>query len=118
MCADRRVRSTSGDSPRSSEVGASLPAAKRIGFARFKEVMKEQFLMLRLDEERAIAALPKLLPEKRQERELGIAALRRVLAARGSLSAEDSRRLARIESLFDVPAATISAEPQHEPAGE
>ena len=101
-----------------NEVGATLPAAKRIGFARFKEVIKEQFLMLRLDEERAIAALPKLLPEKRQERELGIAALRRVLAARGSLSAEDSRRLARIELLFDVPAATISAEPQHEPAGE
>ena len=100
------------------EVGATLPAAKRIGFARFKEVVKEQFLMLLLDEERAIAVLPKLLPEKRQERELGMAALRRVLAARGSLSAEDSRRLARIESLFNVPAATISAEPQHEPADE
>jgi hypothetical protein len=95
-----------------------LPATKRIGFARFKEVVKDQFLMLLLDEERAIAALPKLLPEKHQERELGMAAVRRVLAARGSLSAEGSRRLARIEALFDVPAGTIGAEPQHEPAGE
>jgi len=100
------------------EVGATLPAAKRIGFARFKEVVREQFLMLLLDEERAIAALPKLMPEKRQERELGLAALRRVLAARGSLSPEDSRRLARVEALFDVPAGKINAQPQHEPAGE
>jgi pimeloyl-ACP methyl ester carboxylesterase len=99
------------------EVGAALPAAKRIGFARFKEVVKEQFLMLLSDEERVIAALPKLLPEKRQERELGMAAVRRVLAARGKLPAEGSRRLARIEALFDVPARTISTEPQHEPAG-
>ncbi|HEV2099473.1 MAG TPA: DUF3141 domain-containing protein, partial [Stellaceae bacterium] len=99
------------------EISAALPAAKRIGFARFKEIVREQFLMLLRDEERAIAALPKLLPQKRQDREVGMAALRRVLAARGSLPAEGARRLARIEALFDVPATTIGAEPEHAPAG-
>jgi Protein of unknown function (DUF3141) len=100
------------------EVGAALPAAKRIGFARLKEVLKEQFLMMILDEERAIAALPKLLTEGRKERELGLAAVRRVLAARGALSAEGSRRLARIESLFNLPAAAIPAEQQPESVAE
>ena len=49
------------------EIGASLPAAKRVGFARFKEIVRNQYLMLLLDEERAMAALPKLLYEDRRE---------------------------------------------------
>ena len=44
------------------QISAELPAAKRIGLARFKEIVKEQYLILLLDAERAIAALPKLLP--------------------------------------------------------
>jgi pimeloyl-ACP methyl ester carboxylesterase len=100
------------------EVGAALPAAKRIGFAQLKEALKEQFLMMMLDEERAIAALPKLLTEDRKEREFGLAVVQRVLAARGALSAEGSRRLARIESLFGLPAAAMPAERQPEPVAE
>jgi hypothetical protein len=100
------------------EIGAALPAAKRVGFARLKEVVREQFLILLLDEERAIAALPKLLPENRKERETGLAAVRRITAARGVLPAEGSRRLARIEALFSSPAAPAGAERQHEMADE
>src|SRR5882724_12087331 len=44
------------------QISGELPAAKRIGLARFKEVVKEQYLILLLDAERAIATLPKLLP--------------------------------------------------------
>jgi hypothetical protein len=100
------------------EVGAALPAAKRIGFARLKEVVREQFLILLLDEERAIAALPKLLPENGRERDTGLAAVRRIVAARGTLTAEGGRRLARIEALFAGPATPAGAERQHEMAGE
>jgi pimeloyl-ACP methyl ester carboxylesterase len=82
------------------EISASLPAAKRVGFARFKEIVREQFLMLFLDEERAIAALPKLLPEDNRECEAALAMVRRVLGARGDLSEEGRRRLARIEAMF------------------
>ena len=100
------------------EVGAALPAAKRIGFARFKEVVKEQFLILLLDEERAIAALPKLLPEDGRERATALAMVRRILAARGGLPAEGKRRLARIEALLNLPAEEKPAERQREPAAE
>ena len=92
------------------EISASLPAAKRIGFARFKELVKEQFLMLFLDEERAIEALPKLLPEDHREREAALAIVRRVLSARGGLSEEGRRRLNRIEALFSGPHAKVTPE--------
>jgi hypothetical protein len=87
------------------QISAELPAAKRVGFARFKEVVKEQYLILLMDQERAIAALPKLLPEDLREREAALAMVRRVLAARGSLSAEDNQRLKRIEAVFAGPPA-------------
>ena len=68
------------------QISAELPAAKRVGFARFKEIVKEQYLILLLDAERAIAALPKLLPGNRRQCEEALALVRRVLAARGALA--------------------------------
>jgi Protein of unknown function (DUF3141) len=82
------------------EISASLPAGKRVGLARFKEIVRDQYVMLLLDEERAIAALPKLLHEDRRECEAALNMVRRVLAARGKLSEECSRRLTRIEAMF------------------
>jgi Protein of unknown function (DUF3141) len=92
------------------EISSSLPAAKRVGFARFKEIVREQFLMLFLDEERAIAALPQLLPEDHRECEAALAIVRRVLSARGGLPEEGSRRLKRIEALFSGPPAKVTPE--------
>ncbi len=86
------------------QIGAELPSAKRIGLARFKELVKEQYLILLLDAERAIAALPKLLPEDRRQCEETLAQVRRVLASRGALPEEGSRRLERIETIFAGPA--------------
>ena len=80
-----------------------MPPARRVGFARFKEIVKEQFLILLLDQERAIAAIPKLLPDDRRQCEEALGLVRRVLAARGALSDEGSRRLERVESLFAGP---------------
>jgi hypothetical protein len=77
-----------------------LPPAKRVGYVRFKEIVKEQYLILLMDAERAIAALPKLLPDDRRECEEALALVRRVLAARGALPAEGRRRLERIETMF------------------
>src|ERR1700730_9005219 len=85
------------------QIGAELPAAKRVGFVRFKEIVKEQYLILLLDPERAIAALPKLLPNNRRQRDEALALVRRVLAARGALPEEGRRRLERIEALFAGP---------------
>jgi hypothetical protein len=95
------------------QISSELPAAKRLGLARFKELVKEQFLILGLDEERAIASLPKLLPDDQRACEGALTVLRRVLEARGALSDESARRLAQIERLFGgPPAETRSA---HQP---
>jgi hypothetical protein len=92
-----------------------LPAAKRVGLARFKQIVREQSLILLLDADRAIAALPKLLPEDRREWDNALAMVRRVLAARGSLPEESSRRLARIESMLpSTPPKTTARERQRE----
>src|SRR5215472_1295976 len=82
------------------QIGAELPPAKRIGFAKFKDMVKEQYLILLVDTERAIAALPKLLPDDRGQCEEALVLVRRVLASRGALPEEGSRRLKRIETLF------------------
>jgi hypothetical protein len=85
------------------QISGELPAAKRIGVARFKEIVKEQYLILLLDAERAIAALPKLLPGNRRQCDEALALVRRVLAARGALPEEGRRRLERIEAMFGGP---------------
>ena len=85
------------------QISAELPAAKRIGVARFKEIVKEQYLILLLDPERAIAALPKLLPGNRRQCEEALALVRRVLAARGALPEECRRRLERVETMLAGP---------------
>ena len=85
------------------QISAELPAAKRVGFSRFKEIVKEQYLILLLDAERAISALPKLLPDDRRECQEALALVRRVLATRGALPEEGHRRLERIEAMFTGP---------------
>jgi pimeloyl-ACP methyl ester carboxylesterase len=92
------------------QISAELPAAKRIGLARFKEIVKEQYLILLLDAERAIAALPRLLPDDRRQCEDAVKLVRRLLAARGALSGEASRRLQRIEAMFAGPPPEVGRE--------
>jgi hypothetical protein len=85
------------------QISSELAPAKRVGYVRFKEIVKEQYLILLMDAERAIAALPKLLPDDRRECEAALALVRRVLATRGALPAEGRRRLERIEAMFAGP---------------
>jgi hypothetical protein len=82
------------------QISVELPPAKRVGPARFKEIVKEQYMILLLDAERAIDALPKLCAGNRRQCEEALTLARRVLAARGPLAEAASQRLARIEGMF------------------
>jgi hypothetical protein len=82
------------------EINSERPPAKRISLTVFKEILKEQYLIMMLDEERAVAAIPKLLPADGAERSAMMSVIRRILAARGTMSDEAKRRLARVETLF------------------
>jgi pimeloyl-ACP methyl ester carboxylesterase len=81
---------------------ASRPVAKRMSLAQFKAMVKEQFLLVSLDEERAIAALPRLLGDDAGTRKTALDALHKVLAAPGDVSDVAKQRLARVEALLDV----------------
>jgi pimeloyl-ACP methyl ester carboxylesterase len=100
------------------EIGAELPPAERIGYARFKDVVKEQFLIVLMEEQRAVEALPKMLHGDRRRCEEVLAMLHRVLAARGALSPEAAQRLARVEQVLDVPVPIAAARPQQQTAAE
>jgi hypothetical protein len=89
------------------QISAELPAAKRVGLARFKEIVREQYLILLRDPERAMAALPALLTDDRTQSQEALALVRRVLAARGALPEEGRRRLERIEAIFAGPPPEI-----------
>jgi hypothetical protein len=95
-------------------IRASRPAHKRISDRQFKAMMREQYLLVCLDEERAMTALPKLLGGDATERKAALDALHRILAARGDLSDVGRRRLARVEATFDVkPEKVNKAERAH-----
>jgi hypothetical protein len=84
----------------------SQPRHKQVTFAQFKEIARDQYLLLRLDEDRAIRTLPTLLGADIRGRKAALDALHRVIDARGELSREGARRLAKIETLFAVKAAS------------
>ena len=85
-------------------IRAAQPAGKRRTIGQLKELLKEQYLLVCLDEERAVRAIPKLLPKHMDERRAAFDALHQMIAAKGELSAEGKRRLDRIETLFDATA--------------
>ncbi len=87
-----------------AERGASRPRAE------LKALVQDQFLLLRQDEARAIAAIPQLLPVSAEERHDLLDALHAVVGAPGLLTPKAQDRLARVEALFDVwPAAREAA---------
>jgi pimeloyl-ACP methyl ester carboxylesterase len=83
-------------------IRASRPPGKRLSVARIKELVKEQFLLVLLDEERAIGAIPTLLGTDAAERRTALDVLHRVIGARGTMPEESERRLERVEALFGV----------------
>jgi len=95
-------------------IRASQPPSKRISLPRFKEMMREQFLLVCLDEERGVTTLPRLLGADAVEHDAALEILHRTLAATGGMSEEGRRRLARIETLFSAkPAKALASETAH-----
>jgi len=95
-------------------IRASHPADKQMTLANLKEMLRQQYLLVCLDQERAVSALPKLLGSEAGPRKDALDGLRRVLAASDSLSDEGKRRLKRIEGLFAVePPKRTKAEAEH-----
>ena len=80
----------------------------RLTLAEFKMLVREQFFMLLLDQEAALAAIPKLLPDDAKARQAAFAAIREVLSASAAISGEVAKRLKRVAELFGVDAGELS----------
>jgi hypothetical protein len=76
------------------------PANRRRSLGEIKVMFRDQYMLLHLDEERAVRAIPHLLPEDDERRAAGWRAVTDVLGARGPLPAEGGRRLERLRDLF------------------
>jgi hypothetical protein len=66
----------------------------------FKRIIREQFFMLVVDEERALATLPRLLPSDRAARAEAFALVRSVVEAAGEVREAEAERLAAVERIF------------------
>jgi pimeloyl-ACP methyl ester carboxylesterase len=84
----RRIREAHGDIP----------------IENFKALVREQFNILLIDEEAALAAIPSMLPPDMETREKGYGLIKQILSARGELSAEDKRRIGEVARLFGLEA--------------
>ncbi|MET0675024.1 MAG: DUF3141 domain-containing protein [Bradyrhizobium sp.] len=72
----------------------------RITLAEFKMLVREQFFMLLLDREAALATIPKLLPDNIDERRKVFDAIQGVLSASAEISGEVAKRLQEVAVLF------------------
>jgi hypothetical protein len=68
----------------------------------FKALLRQQYFMVMIDEEAALAAIPGLLPESATERRAAFEMLEEVLTAAGALPEAAAERLLRIAKLFDL----------------
>ena len=82
------------------EMGAKLPKRMRIGHSRFKAALRKQFLTLRMDEERAVASLPALLPTDEAARARGLEALKALFGSRDRTALE-KERMHRVTTIFE-----------------
>jgi pimeloyl-ACP methyl ester carboxylesterase len=91
------------------EVRANTPERERTPLAEFKRLVRDQYALIRTDEDRAMSALPKLLPRDADARKTAFDLIRRIVLARGEPSSEAKRRLAQVEELFDLSESTRAA---------
>ena len=73
--------------------------------AEFKQDLREQYFMLRLDEKRAVALIPTLIKGHSDEWSKLLVVVRGIATAGGPLNEEGERRLAELERLFTSPPA-------------
>ena len=76
----------------------------QITLSEFKQELREQYLMLRLDEHRAVEAIPVLLKGHEGEARQLFDYIRQIVTAGGPLGEEAQKRLAEVEQHFGASA--------------
>ena len=87
----------------------NLPECCQLGLLSFKEILRDQYLLLRRDEERALAAIPGFLPDEPAQQRLVLDAVRSAAEAAGEPPEPVKQRLARVAALFGTGGAAAAA---------
>lgn len=77
-------------------------ASRQMSLVDFKALVRAQYLMLVIDAEAALHAIPSLMPPDIEERRAAYGTLRDVLEASGPLDGVPAERLARVAALFGL----------------
>ncbi|WP_018237365.1 DUF3141 domain-containing protein [Ensifer sp. BR816] len=83
------------------------PTASQLTLPEFKALLRKQYFMLLIDEEAALAAIPKLLPEDLDERRSAFDALSEILQASGAVTGAAAERMGRVETLFGLDSEAV-----------
>ncbi|RFP23121.1 DUF3141 domain-containing protein [Duganella sp. BJB488] len=75
---------------------------KELSVTHFKTILREQYLMLQVDEEAAMHDLPLLLPASAEARAAALAIVRQVAGATGTLTGDGAVRLERVAAAFEA----------------
>ena len=73
---------------------------KELSVTQFKTIVREQYLMLQVDEEAAMRDLPLLLPDEPEARAAALGIVRQVAGATGTLVGDGAARLERVAAMF------------------
>jgi hypothetical protein len=74
---------------------------QKLTLSQFKQMVREQFFMLLIDQDAAVAAIPSLLPPEAEERQAALGAIQEVVSASGELAGEAAERMKRVVKLFE-----------------
>jgi hypothetical protein len=74
----------------------------QVSLAQFKALLREQFFMLQMNEQAALAALPKMLPKDEAQRRKDYDMLRAVATATGEATPDALARLKALAPVFGV----------------
>ena len=96
--AVRRIRQAHGD----------------LSLSAFKALVREQFNILLIDTDAALAAIPSMLPPDAESRRVAFGLIRTVMSARGEISADDEKRLDEVARLFEADGKALPT-PDHGP---
>ncbi len=90
----------------------NAPRNERVSLSQLKSILRQQAVLLRADESRAMAAIPAMLPDDPGRCKKVIDAITEVAAAKGKLDPEAARRLDEVRNLFGAGNAETQESPR------
>jgi Protein of unknown function (DUF3141) len=91
-------------------IRANYDAASNLSLSDFKTLFREQYLMLLIDPEASLAALPSMLPANPDVRREALGLIRQVLTASGELKGPAEGRLEEIARLYSTPPDMVATD--------